>query len=156
MSQRFEFRLNRRLLLVLGIVLIAVAGLTAMWLFPTGLPELNGNTAVLLAYIAAMAGLGLWVLSHLRKTGVMVVVDRHGITDVRLMPDPILWSEVERCELVYGYRGDNLRLVLHPRSRAATQLGKRRVAINERMLSGEVDGVRAAIARLAPQVPRDW
>ncbi|WP_439572964.1 hypothetical protein [Phreatobacter sp.] len=156
MSERVEFYLNRRLLLVLGIVLIALAGLFAVWLFPTGLPELDGNTAGLLAFIAAMAGFGLWVLSDLRKTGVIVVVDKHGITDGRLMPTPILWHEVERCALVSGYRGDHLQLVLHPGSRAATQLSRRKVTINERVLWGEVDGVRGAIARLAPQVPRDW
>jgi len=157
MSERAEFQESRTLNLVFGVVFLGMAGLWVVLLFPTGVPTLNRDTTVLLLAIAAMAGFGLWSLWRLRKTGVIVVVDRDGITDLRLMPDPIPWAEVERCELQVGIKGaTHLRLVLRPDSRAAARLGKSKVVVNDLVLTGGGRGVRGAIARLAPQVPRGW
>ena len=157
MAERAEFRENRKLNLVFGVVFLGLAALWAIILFPTGVPGVNRDTTALLLAIAAMAGFGLWRLSRLRRTDVVVVVDRDGIIDLRLIPDPIPWAEVERCALVVGMKGvRHLRLILRPNSQAAARLGKRQVAVNDLVLSGGGWGVRGAIARLAPQVPRDW
>lgn len=54
------------------------------------------------------------------------------------------------------YRLTHLRLVLRPDSRAAARLGKHKVVVNDLVLTGGGRGVRGAIARLAPRVPRAW
>lgn len=163
MVERAEFQESRTQNLVFAVVFLGLATLFAVWLFPTGIPRLTGNVTVLLLYIAAMAGAGLWFLSRLRRTGVVVAVDRNGITDLRLMPDPIPWTEVERCALVTGMKGVRfLQLVLRPDSPSAARLRKHKVTVNDLVLTGGMGpgsrggGVRGAIARLAPQVPRDW
>lgn len=157
MSERAEFQESQTLNLVFGVIFLGMAAGLVAWLFPTGVPILNWDTTVLLLAIAAMVGVGLWSLWRLRKTGVIVVVDRDGMTDLRLMPDPIPWAEVERCELQVGFKGaTHLRLVLRPDSRAAARLGKHKVVVNDLVLTGGARGVRRAIARLAPQVPRAW
>jgi hypothetical protein len=157
MAERAEFQESRTQKLVFGVVFLGMAVVWVVILFPTGVSTLTREAAVLLLAIAAFAGAGLWFLSRLRRTGVVVTVDRDGITDLRLGPDPIAWDEVERCALVAGMRGvRHLRLILRPDSQAAARLGKRQVAVNDLVLTGGASGVRLAIARLAPQVPRDW
>lgn len=157
MTERAEFTESRTQNMVFGIVFLALAALFWVVLFPTGVPELNGNTAVLLAAIGGFAGFGLWSLSRLRKTGVVVVVDKDGITDTRLMPDPIPWAEVERCELVTGFKGARfLQLRLRPDAPSAARLGKSKVLVNDLVLTGRGRGLKNAIKLFAPQVPREW
>lgn len=157
MDERAEFEESRTQNLLFAIVFLGMALLWVVWLFPRGIPAWNRDTVVIVLAIAAMAGTGLWFLWRMRKTGVVVVVDRDGITDRRLMPDPIAWAEVERCELQVGLKGATfLRLVLRPDSPAAARLGRHKVLVNDLVLTGGSRGVRGAIARLAPGVPRDW
>ncbi|ROU03777.1 hypothetical protein [Histidinibacterium lentulum] len=157
MTERAEFPENRTLNLVFGLVFLGMAVVWWVLLFPSGVPTLTRDTTVLLLAIAAMAGFGLWSLTRLRKTAAVVVVDHDGLTDLRLMSDPIPWSELDRCDLVVGYRGvRRLRLVLRPGSPVAARLGRQEVIVNDLMLTGGARGVREAIARFAPQVPRGW
>jgi len=156
MAEQAAFHLNRVLSLALGVVFLGLAGVFAAVLFPSGLTRLDGTTGTLLLAVAAMAGFGLWCLADLRKTGVIVMVDRNGITDLRLMADPIPWDEVERCTLVRGPRTRYLWLVLRPGSQAAQKLGRQKVPVNDLVLTGGGRDLRGAIARLAPQVMRDW
>jgi len=157
MAERAEFQESRTQNLVLAVVFLGLAALFAVVLFPSGIRSLTREATVLLLYTAAMAGVGLWFLSRLRRTGVVVAVDRDGITDRRLMPDPIPWAEVDRCGLRAGFKGvRHLQLILRPDSPAAARLGKSQVIVNDLVLTGGGSGVRGDIARLAPQVPRDW
>lgn len=156
MAERAEFRRNRRLFLAFGVVFLGLAAVFLAVLFPSGIPRLDANTAILLLAVAAMAGFGLWSLFQLRKTGVIVVVDQDGITDYRQMRTAIPWSDVERCELPSSIEAKHLRLVLRPDSPTAIQFGKQKVVVNDLVLTGGGKGVRGAIARLAPQVPREW
>ncbi len=157
MDERAEFQESRIQNLVFSVVFLGMAVLWAVVIFPDGVTRWTRESVVLLVAIAGFALAGLWFLSRLHRTGVVVVVDRDGITDRRLMPDPIPWAEVARCELQPGIKGGwHLRLALRPESRAAAQLGKQKVVVNDLVLTGRGRGVRSAIARLAPQVPRDW
>ena len=157
MAERAEFPESRTLNLVFGVVFVGMAVVWVVILFPRGVTRWTPEAAVLLLAIAGFLMAGLWFLSRLRRTGVVVTVDRDGITDLRLMLDPIPWADVERCALVTGMKGARfLQLVLRADSPAATRLGKARVTVNDMVLTGRGRGLREAIARLAPQVPRDW
>lgn len=157
MAERAEFQESRTQNLILGVVFLGLAVIWAIILFPRGVIRWTPEAAVLALATAAFAGVGLWFLSRLRRTGVVVTVDGYGITDLRLGPDPIRWTDVERCALVTGMRGARfLQLVLRPDSPAAARLGKVGVTVNDMVLTGRGRGLREAIARLAPQVPRDW
>jgi hypothetical protein len=157
MAERAEFPESRTLNLVFGVVFVGMAVVWVVILFPRGVTRWTPEAAVLLLAIAGFLMAGLWFLSRLRRTGVVVTVDRDGITDLRLMLDPIPWADVERCALVTGMKGARfLQLVLRPDSPAVTRLGKARVTVNDMVLTGRGRGLREAIARLAPQVPRDW
>jgi hypothetical protein len=104
-----------------------------------------------------MVGFGLIDLNKRGRTGVQVAVDRAGITVAEKGPDPIPWAEVERCEIVVGAKGASwVRLHLRPGSPTAARLGTTRVNIHDRILTGGARGLRQAIPRMAPQVPRDW
>lgn len=156
MADRAEFSINRVQSLVFGLLFLALAAVFTVRLFPAGIPSLNGDTVFLLMVIAAFAAVGVWFLMRLGKGGVVLVVDREGITDLRLMPGPIPWDEVERCRLTRTVKAQVLELLLRPDSRSARRLGGQRVVINDMVLAGGGRAVRGAIARLAPQVPRDW
>ncbi|HMO07679.1 MAG TPA: hypothetical protein PKD10_08530 [Paracoccaceae bacterium] len=157
MEQREVFRLNRAQSLILGLMLLGIAVWMGFVTFPLGSRPMDINAWGLVVATAAFAGGGLWFLARLRNTAVQVVVDREGITDFRVMPDPIPWAEVERCELYTGMKGgSHLRLALRPGSQAANRIGKTRVVVNDMEIEGGTRDLRQAIARLAPQVPRDW
>ena len=115
--------------------------------------------------IVALVGLviGLWELAKLRDTSVMVAVDRDGITDFREMAGPIHWADVERIEHVIirkarGFRKPSgLRLVLRPGLQVAVRHQKRpEFTVWEGGLDGGALGLRRAITKLAPHVPRNW
>ena len=157
MAEREEFQESRTQNLVFAVMMLGVAVLWAVMIFPDGVTRWTREAVVLLLAIAGFALAGLWFLSRLRQTEVVVTVDRDGLTDRRLMPDPIRWTEVERCELQPGIKGGrHLRLALRPDSAAAARLGRQRVVVNDMVLTGRGYGLRGAIARPAPQVPRDW
>lgn len=157
MDEREEFQESRTQNLVFAVVFLGMAVVWVVIVFPDGVTRWTREAVVLLLAIAGFVLAGLWFLSRLRRTGVVVVVDRDGITDRRLMPDPIPWAEVARCELQPGIKGfTHLRLALRPDSRAAAQLGRQKVVVNDLVLTGRGRGVRQAIARLAPQVTRAW
>lgn len=156
MAERAEFSLNRVQSLVFGLGFLALAVVFALRLFPAGIPSLNGDTVFLLMVIAAFAAAGVWFLMRLGKGGVVLVVDREGLTDLRLMPHPIPWDEVERCHLTRTLTTQVLELLLRPDSQSARRLGGQRVVVNDMVLAGGGRAVRGAIAWLAPQVPRDW
>lgn len=163
MAVRAEFQESRTQNLVFAVVFLGMAVVWVVILFPRGVTRWTTEAVVLLLAIAGFVLAGLWFLSRLRRTGVVVTVDPHGIADLRLGPDPIPWTDVERCALVTGMKGARfLQLVLRPDSPAAARLGKARVMVNDLVLTGGMGptsrgaGVRDAIARLAPQVPRDW
>lgn len=157
MAERAEFQESRTQNLVFAGVSLGMAVVWVVILFPDGVTRWTTEAVVLLLVIAGFVLAGMWFLSRLRRTEVVVVVDRDGITDLRLRPDPIPWAEVARCELQVGMKGiTHLRLALRPDSAVAAQLGKQKVVVNDMVLTGRGRGVRGAIARLAPQVPRDW
>jgi hypothetical protein len=163
MAERAEFQESRTQNLIFAIVFLGMAVVWVVILFPRGVTRWTTEAVVLLLAIAAFAAAGLWFLSRLRKTGVVVTVDQDGITDLRLGPAPIPWADVERCALITGMKGARfLHLFLRPGSPAAARLGKDRVLVNDLVLTGGMGptsrghGLRDAIARLAPQVPRDW
>ena len=158
MTEREEFRFDKGQLGTNGIGLILI-GLGLMGLvFGTQRWEDNAPIIVLSVVLGVpMIVLGLIELNKRGRTGVQVVVDGDGITDVRLGPDPILWDDVARCEWGRGQRGASwVCLRLRPGSPAAARLRKASVRINDRILTHGSPGLRNAIARLAPQVPRDW
>lgn len=158
MSERVEFSYNNEQLgrsgfgfIIMGLGLMGLVFGTTRW-------EDNAPLLVLSVVVGVpMIVIGLIELNKRRRVGVQVVVDGAGITDVRLGPHPIPWAEVERCEWGRGPKGSSwLRLILRPGSEAERRLGKNRVNIQDATLTRGPDGVRKAIARLAPQVSRDW
>lgn len=158
MTEREEFtyvkarlRAGGFLFIVMGLGLMGLVLGTARW-------EDNAPIMVVSVVFGGLSiVLGLIKLAKLGKTGVQVVVDRTGITIAERGPDPIPWAEVERCELVRGGRGgDWLRLRLRAGSATAARLGRVKIDIHDHVLTGGALGLRRAIARLAPQVPRDW
>jgi hypothetical protein len=157
MIEQAEFSFDRAQLRTGGLILIGLG--LACACVPLILPASDPViTIVCLAVAAAVAGVGAKLLTDRARTGVQVVVDRDGITDLRLMPDPIPWSEVDRIGLTRGVdRIPRLRLILRPDSALAAQrFSSGQVVINDLVLTDNIRGVRGAIRRLAPQVPRDW
>lgn len=63
---------------------------------------------------------------------------------------------MERCNLTRNRKVRILEPVLRPDAQSARRLGGRSVAINDAVLADGGAAMRAAIARLAPQVPREW
>jgi hypothetical protein len=158
MTEREEFTYSTEALgrtgfglIILGLFLMGLGLGATRW-------EENAPFMVLSVVVGVLLIVfGLIELNKRRRTGVQVVVDRQGITDIRLSPDPIPWDEVHRCEWGRGPKGSSwLRVVLRSGSQAAARLGKAQVNIQDAALTRGPDGVRRAIARLAPQVPRDW
>lgn len=158
MTERAEFEIDRAAVGTGGIILV-VLGLLVLSV-PFWLPRFDTGIAVLSTGLGlAIIGLGIYTFRHRNVTGVQVVVDRDGITDLRLSPDPIPWSEVERLGLTVmnGRFAPRLKLILRPGSPLiAARFRNGTVVINDTTLRGHTNGLRAAIARLAPQVPRDW
>lgn len=168
MSERVEFTLTpirQHRPLLQGLELLAGAALMAWiwWYYTHG----GGDRASLspgrgvspLIGVAALGvGLGLWRLSQPRDTAVKVCVDGNGITDFRLTAKPIPWTDVERIEAPRNVlRKGALVLVLRAGASTAYLGGlQRRLYVFEHGLAGGTGALRAAIARLAPDVPRFW
>jgi hypothetical protein len=158
MTERAEFEIDRGRVGTSGI-LLCVLGLLVLSV-PFWLPRFDTGIAVLSTGLGlAIIGLGILTFRLRNVTGVQVVVDRDGITDLRLSPDPIPWSEVERLglTLLNARAAPRLKLILRPGSPLiAARFRSGTVVINDTTLRGHTNDLRAAIARLAPQVPRDW
>lgn len=158
MSEREEFTFDRAQLSINGFGFILM-GLGLMGLV-LGTQRWEDNAPLMV--VAVVAGVPLIVfgvidLNRRGRTGVQVAVDREGITVAEKGPDPIPWAEVERCAFGQGPRGASwVDVRLHPGSPAAGRLGTTRVRVNDRILTNGAPGLRRAIARLAPQVPRNW
>lgn len=156
MTEREEFTVDKARLGTTGkfLIFLGLACLAVLFLLP------QAEAPIIVVFVVASAasiGLGLKDLLTRGQTGVQVVVDAEGITVLRLGPDPIPWAEVERCELVIAGRGTSwVRLHLRHGSPTAARLGTGKVSIHDMALIGGIRGVRQAIARLAPQVPRNW
>jgi len=155
MTERAEFAFDPARLRASGLGMIFL-GVLALAMIPAGVAE--GPVLVICVVLGlASVGIGVKQLHNRGKIGAQVVVDRDGITDIRISPDPIPWADVQRCEVGIGPKGSNwLRLVLRTGSATEARLGKSRVNIQDTQLMNGRLGVRLAIARLAPQVPRDW
>jgi hypothetical protein len=172
MEDRVEFRRDHLLRLMRGLGFLGIGAIffllwwDAMYgtvtygtrFFP---PSRKEGSHVIVALVGLV--LGLWDLAKLRDTSVKVAVDRDGITDFREMAGPIPWADVERIEHVIirkarGFRKPSgLRLVLRPGLQVAVRHQKRpEFTVWEGGLDGGALGLRRAVARLAPQVPRNW
>jgi hypothetical protein len=154
MNERVEFHAVRWLLLLPGLVLIGVGLRLATIAWPDVGAARSDTALPLLVVGLLMAVFGLWSLTLVRRGGLQVAVDRNGITDYRLDLGPIPWARVARVEQAAGGRGaEGLRLVLrHPEPEA----GPGAAVIRGAGLKGGTAALQRAIARLAPQVPRDW
>lgn len=165
MQDRVEFTLNGRWTLILGLASLVVAGWAAWewwyYIYGTGdWRDYNGRHGpggmIVVAVIAA--GYGVWELSRLGDRAVKVAIDRDGITDFRLSDTPIPWADVERIDPA-PKRAVNRGLFLMLRAGAPSpdrHRGRRDVFVEANRFSGGEGALRAAIARLAPQVPRFW
>jgi hypothetical protein len=172
MEDRVEFRREQRPTLIRGLGFLGIAAIFfLLWwdatygtvtygtrFFP---PSRKEGSHIIVALVGLV--LGLWDLAKLRDTSVKVAVDRDGITDFREMAGPIPWADVERIEHVIirkarGFRKPSgLQLVLRAGSQARLRHQKTpEVTIWEMGLDGGSPGLRQAVARLAPQVPRNW
>lgn len=158
MTDREEFTYDKAQLgtngigfILMGLGLMALVLGTQRW-------EQNAPFMVLSVVLGVpLIVFGLIDLTRRGRTGVQVAVDRDGITVAAKGPDPIPWAEVERCDWGHGPRGATwVRLQLRQGSPAVARLGTTSVRINDRILTQGSPGLQAAIARLAPQVPRNW
>jgi hypothetical protein len=158
MTDREEFTYNQTQLRTNGIGFILMGlGLMALVLFTTRWEQNAPIMVVSVVFGVPLIVFGLIDLSRRRQTGVQVTVDRDGITVAAKGPDPIPWAEVERCDFVIGGKGATwVRLTLRWGSPAAARLGTTSVRIYDRLLTQGPPGLQVAIARLAPQVPRNW
>ncbi len=156
MSEREEFTYDKARLTASGAFQIGLglAVLGCLFILPQAVPPI---IAVFVVIGGALVVMGLRELGKRGQTGVQVALDAEGITATRHGADPIPWTEVERCELGRAPRGRSwVRLRLRPGSQAAARLGTVKVNIYDHALAGGELGLRRTIARLAPQVPRDW
>jgi hypothetical protein len=158
MSEREEFSFDKGQLGMNGFG-FSIMGLGMMGLaFGTQRWEDDAPVIVLLIVLGvAMIVAGLIDLNKRRRTGVQVAVDREGIYIAERGPDPIPWTEVERLAYGVGGKGSTwVSLHLRPGSPTAARLGKTSLRVYDRLLTDGSPGLRQAIARLAPQVSRDW
>jgi hypothetical protein len=167
MEDTVEFRRNPWHIFNVGIAFIAVGAALIVWFWWKPAIEWwdrSRKSPFGLAVIGLLVvGCGLWELLKLGNLGVKVMVDAHGITDLREWDAPIPWSAVERIDHIplrqalRHWKTRGLRLVMRTDPEASTSLSKRReVLIWEGELTGGAIDLRQAIARLAPQVPRNW
>ncbi|HEV2555643.1 MAG TPA: hypothetical protein VGV17_17955 [Bosea sp. (in: a-proteobacteria)] len=167
MEERVEFRRNPWHIFSVGIAFIAVgAALISWYWWKPVIVRWDGSRSHQfgLAVIGLIGvGCGLWELLKLGNLGVKVMVDAHGITDLREWDAPIPWPAVERIDhiplrqaLRYLKTG-GLCLVMRADPETRLPLPRpREVLIWEGELTGGAIDLRQAIARLAPQVPRNW
>lgn len=149
MADRVEFHALRWALALPGAVLIGIGLYFAAIAWPG---TVRSDTALPL-FVAglSMAAFGLLALTLVRRGGLQVAVDRDGIQDYRLALGPIPWARVAKVTGDGGAEG--LRLVLRLAEPGA---GPAEVVIRGAGLTGGTAALRQAVARLAPQVPRDW
>jgi hypothetical protein len=165
MQDRVELLLNRRWALILGLSSLVFAGWAAWewWFYTYGTGDWRDRTGVrgpggLIVVAVFAAGYGLWELGRSGDRTVQVAIDRDGITDFRLSAAPIPWADVARIDPA-PKRAVNWGLVLMLRDGAPSpdrHRNRRDVFVETGRLSGGAGALRAAIARLAPQVPRFW
>jgi hypothetical protein len=166
MEDRVEFRRDAWHIFSVGMGYIAVSALLIVWYWwnPV-IVRWDGSRShqSWLIFLGLLGvGCGLWESSKLFDRRVKVVVDRDGITDLRAWDVPVPWSAVERIDQIpvrqalRYWKTRGLRLVMQADPTGCARRPRHEMLIWEGELTGGTMDLRQAIARMAPQVMRDW